>query len=260
MPLDWISTEEIPFNALLLLERVQIGWMQGWVTEGALATALHAHPAVSWFLRHKRPEFAPWLDRILAQYPPSGDPQAVYDAEQRVLQEIGDLLVYVLDPAIYDRLPFLAWDSSELTGLVDFTDKVVLDIGAGTGRLAFEAAPTVRLVYAVEPVGNLRDYLRQKARHLGAENFYVVDGLITAIPFPDGFADVVLSGHVYGDDPRPERLELERVTRPGGAIVLMPGNPDQDNPAHRELVEHGYRWDRFMEPEDGLRRKYWKKR
>lgn len=48
------------------------------------------------------------------------DAHAVRQAEIRVLQSLDDLITYMHDPAIYDALEFLKWDSSELTSLVDF--------------------------------------------------------------------------------------------------------------------------------------------
>jgi predicted RNA methylase len=42
------------------------------------------------------------------------------------------------------------------------TDKVVIDAGAGTGRVAFDAAALARHVFAVEPVGTLRQYIRDR--------------------------------------------------------------------------------------------------
>jgi SAM-dependent methyltransferase len=201
------------------------------------------------------------VDRVLAQPPADGiySPGEVRAAEIAVLAALEDLLVYALDPAIYDRLPFLGWDSAELTGLVDFTGKTVVDVGAGTGRQTFVAAERSSAVFAVEPVGNLRRYLREKAKRLGHANIYPVDGLITAIPFPARFADVVMSGHTYGDAPEVEIAELERVAKPGGMVILIPGNNDIDNEAHRRLVNHGYDWARFEEPGDGAKRKYWKR-
>jgi SAM-dependent methyltransferase len=258
MPLDWIDTAQLSFNSLLLMEREQIRWFPGWLPESELSLALHANLAVEWYLRHKCPEVAPWLDRVMALSTPSGDRGAIYAAEQSVLRSIEDLLVYALDPSIYDALPFLGWDDFELTGLVDFAGKIVLDIGSGTGRLGLIAAEGGALVFPVEPVGNLRRYLKEKTLRLGHREVYPVDGLITAIPFPDGFADVTMGGHVFGDAPEAECDELERVTRKGGMVILCPGNNDVDNPAHRLLLERGYRWSRFEEPGDGWKRKYWK--
>ena len=72
-------------------------------------------------------------------------------------------------------------------------------IGAGTGRLTFTAAPKAKTVFAVEPVGNLRRYIREKAKKLDLTNIYAVDGLITEIPYPDDFADVTMGGFVFGE-------------------------------------------------------------
>lgn len=267
MPLNWMDVSDVPFNAMLLLERAQINWFPNWnFPRPEISIALAANLHVCWYLTHKAPEMAGWVNDRLAEaralLEKSGPPDAaeIRRAEQKVLATLEDLLVYALDPSIYDRQPFNAWDSNELTGLVDFTGKTVIDVGAGTGRQTFTVAPLAKTVYAVEPVGNLRDYIRQKAALRGLRNVYAVDGLITAIPFADGFADVTMGGHVFGDFLAEEAAELERVTRPGGMIILCPGNNDSDNDTHRFLVGQGYGWGAFEEPRDGGKRKYWKAR
>lgn len=174
------------------------------------------------------------------------------------MKTINDWLVYVIAPQMYDYQPFLKWDDQELTSLVDFVGKIVLDIGSGTGRLAFLAAQNAFAVYPVEPVANLRLYIKAKANDLGLNNIYPVDGLITDIPFHDNFADITLGGHVFGDNSEEERRELERVTKLGGMVILCPGNNDKDNLAHKVLTTNGYSWSRFEEPEDGWKREYWK--
>ena len=261
MSLNWFDPVHIPFAALTLLERVQISWFpQVNFPEPETASALRANPMVVWFLGHKCPEIRGWLENELelAAHLPDASPAAVRQAEVAMMRHIVDWLVYVLDPAIYDQQDFLNWDSHELTGLVDLNRKTVIDVGAGTGRLALTAAPLARWVFAVEPVSRLRDYLREKARAQGLSNLYVVDGLITQIPYPDSYADVVLGGHVFGDDLAAEYHEVLRVTRPGGMILFLPATGDEDNDTYRYLVEHGFQWARFEEPGDGMKRKYWK--
>jgi SAM-dependent methyltransferase len=261
MPREWMDVSGLSFNTLLLLEGVQLSWFPGRVPEDELAIALRANPAVEWFMRHKCPQLNEWLDGVMARGAGGqpADARRVRQAEVEVLASKTDLLVYAVDPAIYDAQPFLNWDSNELLSLVDFSGQTVIDVGAGTGRLALLAAPKARAVFAVDPVANLRLYLKKKAQQAGLRNVYPVDGLITDIPFPDGFADVTMGGHVFGDDPQAEYCELSRVTRPGGMLILCPGNNDQDNDRHEFLVDKGFEWGRFEEPRDGMKRKYWRR-
>ena len=172
---------------------------------------------------------------------------------------INDLLTYAVDPAAYAAQPFLTWDTRELVALVDFTGKTVIDIGSGTGHLALTAAEKAATVYAVEPVANLRYYLEDAARKQGLSNVYAVDGLITDLPFPDGFAEVTMAGYVFGDQPEAEHEEMVRVTRPGGMVILCPGGRARDDAGHRFLVAKGFAWAAFEEPGKGVVRKYWRR-
>jgi SAM-dependent methyltransferase len=259
MALDWLDVSSLSFNTLLLLEKVQLSWLPGWLPEPELAVALRANPAVEWYMRHKCPQLNPWLDGVMAQAGERQPQDTVRQAEETILRTINDLVTYAVDPAVYDALPFMNWDTQELTSLVDLTDKTVIDVGAGTGRLALVAAHTAAVVFAVEPVAKLRQYLKDKARAQGLENVYAVDGLITDLPFPAAFADVTMAGHVFGDFPTQEYRELARVTKPGGMLILCPGGVDRDTDAHAFLASQGFQWSRFEEPDAGWMRKYWKR-
>ena len=177
-----------------------------------------------------------------------------FDISTGVLNTIQDLVVYVVDPAIYDAQPFNQWDSTELTGLVDFTGKTVIDVGAGPGRLTLLAAEKAAAVFAVEPVANLRKYLKEKAKGKGYQNVYPVDGIITDIPFPNGFADVTMGGHVYGDLPEQEVKEMVRVTKPGGMVILMGGGAAEER---QYLISKGFQGAPYEEPGTGTLGKFW---
>jgi SAM-dependent methyltransferase len=260
MPLDWIDVTNLSFNILLLLERVQLSWFPGWIPEEEMAIALRANPVVEWYLRQKCPEIIPWLDNLQSIRIPAPIPseEIIRQAEMKVLRTINDLVVYAVDPALYDARPFMAWDSNELRQLADFTGKTVIDVGSGTGRLAFVAAEKAFVVFAVEPVGNLRYYIKQKAQSQGVANIFPVDGLITDIPFPVAFADITMGGHVFGDDPEAEYLEMKRVTKPGGMIIFCPGSSMEEIKGHKYLLSKGFSWSEFEEPTEGPKRKYWK--
>jgi SAM-dependent methyltransferase len=254
-----MDVTNVSFNVVLLLERVQLSWFPGWVPENELAIALQANPIVDWYLRHKCPDLVPWLDKLSSEYQntTSLSVEEIRQAECKILSTINDLIVYVLDPSIYDAQPFLRWDSDELRQLVDFTGKIVIDVGSGTGRLALIAAETAVVVFAVEPVANLRRYIKQKAEKNDFDNIFPVDGLIAEIPFPDDFADVTMAGHVFGDDPSAEYPEMERVTRTGGMVILCPGS-SLSEPFHEYLLFQDFKWSEFEEPTAGVKRKYWK--
>jgi precorrin-6B methylase 2 len=259
MSLNWIDVSSLSFNVLLLLERVQLSWFPGWVPESELAIALKSNPAVEWYLRNKCPELNDWLDKVVVSSGADCDPTAdrVRQAEMTIMRTINDLLVYVVDPAAYDALPFHTWDSDELMSLAEFKDKTVIDVGAGTGRLAFAVTADAAQVFAVEPVASLRRYIRQRANEQRLSGVYPVDGLLTQIPLPRDFADITMVGHAFGSQPEEEYHELSRVTKPGGKVILCPGNIDEDNSVHDFLISRGFSWARFEVPHEGTRRKYW---
>jgi ubiquinone/menaquinone biosynthesis C-methylase UbiE len=140
-----------------------------------------------------------------------------------------------------------------LTSLVDFTGRTVIDVGAGPGRLALVAAEKSAIVFAVEPVANLRRYLKEKARKNGLKNVFCMDGIITDIPFPDGFADVTMNGHVFGDLPEEEFREMVRVTKPGGMVIMMGTGKENI----QFLLSKGFQMATYQEPGVGAMGKFW---
>jgi SAM-dependent methyltransferase len=258
MPLGWLDVSDTPFDAVALLERFQLRLLvvRTEIRE-SLAVALRHDPTVTYCIRKKCPEISDRIDALIEGAPGEVTRDFVRGHERVVLDSIQDWLLYALDPAAYDALPFLGWDSNELLGLADFGGKTVLDVGAGTGRLTFAVSPLARTVYACEPVARLRDFIREKAEKQGQENVYAVDGFITQIPFPDDSFDITMGAHVFGDEPAREHAEMARVTKPGGMLIHCPGNNDTDNEQHAFLVERGYAWARFEQPTEGMKRKYW---
>jgi SAM-dependent methyltransferase len=258
--LDWLDVSNIHFNALLLLEPLHVRYLAQRKPSDNMGTALAAHPAVQWYLVQTHPPVRDYVENCLALAKQNPTKEELRKAETDVLNSMQDWLIYVLDPRKYDQLDFLAWDDASLLNMANFEDKIVLDIGSGTGRLAFTVAPQAKAVYAVEPVANLRRYLWHKRDQLGLDNVYPIDGTIKQIPFPASFADILMAGHVFGDDFDSEYLEMARVVKHGGLIILHPGtNANSEDEAHHFLVNKGFKYDTFEEPGDGLKRKYWKK-
>ena len=70
----------------------------------------------------------------------------------------------------------------------------VIDVGAGTGRLALNLAPRVRSVTAVDPSPQMLAILRDEARRLGVANVDVVEGRWEEVDV--GPADIAFSSYV----------------------------------------------------------------
>lgn len=160
---------------------------------------------------------------------PSLSLQAIRQSELFVMESVEDLVVYCFPEIMDSSCDFIyAWDKSRLFELADFTDKVVvLDLGSGSGRLAFAAAEEAKHVYASEPLNQLRKYLRDKVQEESIQNMTVVDGMASAISYPDDTLDIVMSGHVVGDDPEKELREMTRVVKSGGYLQEYPGESRQ---------------------------------
>lgn len=245
---------------LLLLESFQIAYLPGWVPEREFAVVLAARPEIKRYLVTRCPQIAGFADSLLQNYPPARNQEELAVCEDSVVWTIADLLVYSKCPEIYDRLPFHNWDFSEVTSLVNLAGKTVIDSGAGTGRVALETAETAAVVFAVEPVSRLREFIRAKAEQKNLANLYVVDGFLHSLPFPDAFADVIVTSHALGWRLQDELQELGRVVKTPGVIIHCPGTAvGMEEDTHNALIEAPWSYE-FSEYEeaDGLKRKYWK--
>jgi SAM-dependent methyltransferase len=158
------------------------------------------------------------------------------------LWEIGDLLVYDTAPELLDALPTNDWDVAVVHELVDLADRIVIDAGAGSGKVAFGAVSRAGLVFAVEPVTRLREFMRDKAAASGITNLFVLDGTLDAIALPTDTADVLLTCRAVGWRLEEELVEIERVVRAGGVALHLgfPHPPSLDDPRHGRLTEAGY--------------------
>lgn len=243
MALNWIDVKDFSFHSLLLLERFQIRLLCGIEDpsfRASLALALGRHPAVSWYLAHRCPECADLVARLVACAPPEASCEELRRYELAVLSWVEDFITYTKPELMDTHCGFIAhWDPARLLELADFRNKTVLDVGSGSGRLAFAAAGLAREVYACEPVTTLREYLRDRSRREGICNLRVVDGMADSLPYPDHLFDIVMSGHVIGDDYDGELAELTRVVKPGGWLIDCPGEEPQRMP-DQELIRRGW--------------------
>jgi len=255
---DW-PAEKLEFEDFYLLEAFQIAYLPGWVPEREFAAALWAYPAIEHFLRRKNPSVSGFINKIKRGNGPAKDANELILCIKKVIRTCSDILIYNKCPEVYDNLEFHDWDFREITSIVTLDDKVVLDGGSGTGRVALEAAKYTRHVFAMEPVTRLREFIREKANKANLSNLFVIDGFLHSIPLPDNFVDVVITSHAIDWQLDKELRELERVVKNGGYVIHCPGTADtpSDEIVHSDLVKNGYEFSRYKEA-DSWKRKYWK--
>jgi ubiquinone/menaquinone biosynthesis C-methylase UbiE len=106
----------------------------------------------------------------------------------------------------------------------DFKDKVVVDVGSGSGLSTFRFARVATRVVGVELEDAMRELAEANARRTGVSNVRFVKGDARSIPLPDSSADVVTAWTLAVHPPEGFRdfiREAERVTRPGGWVVSV---------------------------------------
>jgi SAM-dependent methyltransferase len=261
----WIDGNEFSFNTLMLFDYRLVGCLAqegGDEFKERFAVALAAHPDVCWYLCERRPDCREAFERLVGSAPAGSSPEYIRECEVFVIEALETDIVYVY-PEIMDELDYIReWDPSRLLSITDFTGKAVLDIGSGTGRLAVAAASRASYVYACDPTDRLREYLKRKLERLGIENVFVVDGMIERLPFPDEMFDIVVSGHVIGDDYDRELKEIDRVLKPGGFNIDCPGEEKEKRPdgLDQAMLDRGFEHRHYVSVLGGDVYDYWKQK
>jgi hypothetical protein len=252
---------ELDVGDLYLLEWFQIAALPERVPASALAQVLHAHPGLRKFFAARYPPIVEYLDGLLAAQGPVAA-KALDAAEQLVVWEIAEWIVYQREPDLYDAMSIHDWDVVAATAdVVTLDDKVVLDAGAGSGHAAIAACGPAATVFALEPVATLRRYLGDKAARMGIENLFVIDGFLHAVPLPAASVDVLFTCRAIGWQLPAELREVDRVIKPGGTAIHLAGMPypaDSDDPLHQALLADGYQQGSYAEG-TSTQRKYWKR-
>lgn len=103
-------------------------------------------------------------------------------------------------------------------------NSVVVDIGAGTGHFAFEAAKVCRKVYAIDASSAMVKFMKQKQKKLQMDNVFVIESGILTYKHHDVPVDVVVSKntlHHLPDFWKVEALKtIYNMLKEGGTLWL----------------------------------------
>lgn len=269
MSFNWINAEDYSMDTLLLFDRWVIRYIMNenkWYDNETrsyktdMARALTRYPYVKEFCVKKAPECECFVKEINAVDVSGLSKSEAREAETAVLSALETFVVYAY-PSVMEKVNYIrCWNPQRLYELADLEGKLVLDVGAGTGRLAFAAAKRARRVYASEPCDMLREYMRDKIKANGIGNVKVLDGEVLNLPFEDSTFDIVMSGHVVGDFYDEEIAEITRVTKNGGLIVCCNGDDEFRREApNKELIDRGFEFFCYESSAGGITYNYTKK-
>jgi SAM-dependent methyltransferase len=126
------------------------------------------------------------------------------------------------------------WPEAAARWFVPPAAKLVVELGAGTGKLTRSLASVAPRVLAVEPDRRMLAVLRER----GLDG---VEGSAEAIPLSDGEADVVVAGScIHWFELEPALAEIRRVLRPGGRFAFGWNHRDTRHPAIGRMSEVMY--------------------
>ncbi len=138
--------------------------------------------------------------------------------------------------------------------IISLENRVVLDLGAGTGRLTCLLASSVAQIRAFDISEEMLRVCRQKLTASGSVNWQVDVADHRQLPVEDHSADLVVSGWsvaylaVWNPDSWRAELqnwltEMKRVLKPGGMIVLFESlGTGNESPIKLEHLKEYYPW------------------
>jgi SAM-dependent methyltransferase len=148
--------------------------------------------------------------------------------------------------------------------IAPWADKVVLDLGSGTGFHIPRFHETASHVIGVEPHGPSHVRAMSRVATLGIERVSLIRASAAELPLRDASVDIVHARFAYffGPGCEPGLTELARVIRPGGTafiidndltggtfaewLRLSPDGQDVDPGAHEQFFEyHGFTIERI---------------
>lgn len=109
---------------------------------------------------------------------------------------------------------------------VDLKNKVVADLGAGTGFISLKVAEKADIVFSVDASKNMLRELNKSAQGLGLKNIYPITGDLESLPLFDNSVDIVFINMALHHVVNPDRAikEMRRILKDGGKVIITDVN------------------------------------
>lgn len=156
---------ELEVEDLFLLEAFQIRKLQQYALKRELVAILHAYSEIQRFLITKDPTVSPFITKIMDEYGAAENQEHLNEFIDQVIWDhaIGQWLIQNKYPEEFDLLGKAGiWNLDEISSITPLNGKIVIDVGVGTGNIAFTVVEESEVVLAIEPVTSLREFMRKK--------------------------------------------------------------------------------------------------
>lgn len=105
---------------------------------------------------------------------------------------------------------------------VNIKNKIIVDLGAGTGFISLRVAKESKLVFPIDASTNMLKELYASAKKEDLTNIYPIKGVAEDLPLFDESIDIIFMNmalhHVVNADKAIK--EMYRVLKPGGKVII----------------------------------------
>ncbi len=182
------------------------------------------------FLPAEHPEYVRDLERLTV----------VKQARAQAAEDYFNRQAESWDDVRGQHYPTEAVEAALLKSAGDTPAKFMVDLGTGTGRMLTLFSGMAERAEGIDLSHKMLTIARSNLAESGAQNASVRHGDVTAPPFEDGVADLVIIHQVLHYMDRPERVisEAARILKPDGRLLVVDFAPHK----HEFLrTEHEHR-------------------
>lgn len=117
---------------------------------------------------------------------------------------------------------------------VDINNKVIADLGAGTGFISLEIAKKANIVFSVDSSKNMLGELYRAAKDSNLNNIYPINSEVEDLPLFDDSIDLIFMNMALHHVENPDKAikEIYRILKPGGKVIIT------------DVLEHNGQWAR----------------
>ncbi|HHD2752422.1 TPA: class I SAM-dependent methyltransferase [Clostridium perfringens] len=115
---------------------------------------------------------------------------------------------------------------------VDINNKVIADLGAGTGFISLEIAKKANIVFSVDSSKNMLGELYKAAKDSNLNNIYPINSEVEDLPLFDDSIDLIFMNMAlhHVENPGKAIKEIYRILKPGGKVIIT------------DVLEHNGQW------------------